>query len=110
MIYRTSTGCLFLIVTIIAPQWSWAAGADPGKNNVVSQRTYPVNFQPASVRVAARADRLSAAEKEAIQNTPIQYRPTRLGHFYGNTVRRVYHRRSARGVSKRGSSRPARRR
>ncbi len=34
-------------------------------------------------------------QRQIIRNTPIQYRPYRPLHFYGNTVRRIYHRGSA---------------
>ena len=31
--------------------------------------------------------------REAIRSMPLLERPNRFGHFYGNTVRRIYHRR-----------------
>jgi hypothetical protein len=31
----------------------------------------------------------SASEREAIRLAPIEDRPMRIGHFYGNTVRRL---------------------
>ncbi len=34
-----------------------------------------------------------AAVREAIRSTPLLERPNRLGHFYGNTVRRINERR-----------------
>ena len=41
------------------------------------------------------ADVASAAEsRQAIKSMPIVSRPSRPGHFYGNTVRRVHQRRS----------------
>jgi len=33
------------------------------------------------------------AYREAIRSMPLLERPNRFGHFYGNTVRRLYHRR-----------------
>lgn len=33
------------------------------------------------------------AYREAIRSMPLLERPNRFGHFYGNTVRRIYHRR-----------------
>ncbi len=40
------------------------------------------------------------AYREAIRSMPLLERPNRFGHIYGNTVRRIYHRRhgSLRGV------------
>jgi len=37
----------------------------------------------------------TGAERAAIESTPIEYRPYRPLHFYGNTVRRQYYRGSA---------------
>lgn len=36
------------------------------------------------------AQAYSAAERAAIRSMPITVRPSRPGHFYGNTVRRVH--------------------
>lgn len=35
---------------------------------------------------------MKAAEREAIRQLPILQRPSRPGHFYGNTVRRLNNR------------------
>lgn len=40
------------------------------------------------VRVPASA---KAAERQAIRQMPLLMRPNRPGHFYGNTVRRLYY-------------------
>lgn len=39
-------------------------------------------------------DRVAAAERQ-VQNLPMLQRPNRLGHFYGNTVRRLHYGRYA---------------
>lgn len=36
------------------------------------------------------AQAYSAAQREAIRQMPITSRPSRPGHFYGNTVRRLH--------------------
>jgi hypothetical protein len=42
---------------------------------------------------ASLADNLfkvhTAAERDAIRHMPLEKRPNRFGHFYGNTVRRL---------------------
>ena len=45
--------------------------------------------------VPAPGDAASASEtRQSIKSMPIVARPSRPGHFYGNTVRRVHQRRS----------------
>lgn len=43
---------------------------------------------PASVHASTRRE-----YREAIRSLPLLERPNRPGHIYGNTVRRIYHRR-----------------
>jgi len=40
---------------------------------------------------------VSYSTRQQIRQLPILARPNRPGHFYGNTVRRIYHRRMSRG-------------
>jgi hypothetical protein len=44
----------------------------------------------------ARA-RTASSNRQAIKQMPILERPTRAGHFYGNTVRRRYYRQTSGG-------------
>jgi hypothetical protein len=37
----------------------------------------------------------TASSRAAIKSMPITERPNRVGHFYGNTVRRVHNRRGS---------------
>lgn len=46
----------------------------------------------------------SQSYREAIRSMPLLERPNRPGHFYGNTVRRVYHRRHGWLPSQTGTS------
>lgn len=64
--------CLFVFVLIV-PAW-FAQSAEAQQ-----RRWYP--------RVIARG-----TDRDVIKSTPIHHRPNRPLHFYGNTVRRNYHR------------------
>ncbi len=43
-------------------------------------------------RTIVRTRTVSVTARQAIRSTPILLRPSRPGHFYGNTVRRRYYR------------------
>ena len=40
---------------------------------------------------------INTSQREAIHQMPLLQRPDRPGHFYGNTVRRIYRRRHGMG-------------
>lgn len=50
-------------------------------------------FTPCAEPRASAAESLfkvyTATEREVIRSMPIEKRPNRVGHFYGNTVRRL---------------------
>lgn len=51
-----------------------------------------VMMVPAAPRAAATDGLLkvyTAAEREAIRQMPLEKRPNRIGHVYGNTIRRI---------------------
>ena len=50
-----------------------------------------------TVRTAPAPQAYTAAQREAIRQMPLLERPNRPGHFYGNTVRRLYYGRRAMG-------------
>ena len=67
---------IWILVCLLLVSWSvaesaWAAGQEPGW----------------SMRVIATGD-----FRRRIQATPIEYRPYRPLHVYGNTIRRMHHR------------------
>jgi len=101
MIHRWSAGCLLvvLVAAMAAPPLLSAAPPDPWSYRVVSPTAYAIHAweAPAPVvvydyRIPARV-RPGAVRRQAIHQIPIQFRPNRPGHFYGNTVRRIYYRR-----------------
>lgn len=46
---------------------------------------------------ALRRGQTASSNRQAIKQMPILQRPSRLGHFYGNTVRRRYYRQTGQG-------------
>lgn len=54
---------------------------------IVGSTFWVLPATPVSADSAARA-----LTREQIRSMPILERPNRIGHFYGNTVRRRYHR------------------
>ncbi len=47
----------------------------------------------AAALLPSPASAVTATTRAAIKSMPITERPSRAGHFYGNTVRRVHNRR-----------------
>lgn len=66
--------CLFVVLIFAVPPPAAATEASAGRATETTAAT-------------------RAAEREAIRQTPILQRPSRPGHFYGNTVRRIHRRR-----------------
>ncbi len=59
--------------------------------------TYSANGAEANVvRRASNRFQTGAQRRQAIRAMPLLERPYRVGHFYGNTVRRIHHRRHQR--------------
>jgi len=56
-------------------------------------------FAPAvtSSRPSQARARTASSNRQAIKQMPILQRPSRFGHFYGNTVRRRYSRQTSGG-------------
>lgn len=81
----------------------WASMVGFGNTNCCSQTVLrnglPTFNEPAGVLAEMGQPRLGGgypiiargAQREIIQNTPIELRPNRPFHFYGNTVRRNYY-------------------
>jgi len=76
MIFRMITVCLFVAAVLAIPQPASAVGT-----TTIAR----------ALNATARA---RSAYRQSIQRLPIQLRPDRPGHFYGNTVRRIYRRRA----------------
>lgn len=79
MIYRFVIACLFAVSTL-----------------AISQPAHAVSVKTAG-RTISPTVRSRAAHRQAIRRLPIQMRPDRPGHFYGNTVRRIQRQRVSGG-------------
>lgn len=75
MTYRFVIACLFAVSTL-----------------VISQPAHAVSVRTVG-RTISSTVRSRAADRQAIRRLPIQMRPDRPGHFYGNTVRRIHRQR-----------------
>lgn len=80
---RTASRLVIATAAIVAT-WLFAANL-PAQNSILP----PIN--PREPGWEGRV-LLFGEERDRIKSMPIEVRPNRTGHFYGNTVRRIYYR------------------
>lgn len=83
---RSLIACVVTTLVFVAVDGLFAA---PAPTTTTPNQAVVAPAPASAVVVDSAAAR--AAERQAIRQMPLLMRPNRPGHFYGNTVRRLYY-------------------